>query len=95
MRRRLPFIVAGSYAAVYLAVLLKNVIWSVGDQTDVIRTGMAAFPLGLVASLTFPGGRNGAFIAVSVCAAVNVVVLFLLTRWFASHSTMVDSKKPS
>jgi hypothetical protein len=67
----------------YAAVLIKNLVWSAGDQTDVIRAGFAALPLGLITALTFPGGRREAFVAVSACAAINVACIFLLCRWFA------------
>jgi hypothetical protein len=68
------------YCAIFLSVLIKNVIWPVGDQTDVIHAGIAAFPLGLVVSFAYPGGREGAFVAVSVCAAINAAAIYLLAR---------------
>jgi hypothetical protein len=82
LRQRLPMLLAGIYALFFTAVLVKNVIWSVGDQTDVIRVGLAAFPLGLITSFVYPGGREGAFVAVGVCGALNTWVIYLLSRWF-------------
>jgi hypothetical protein len=91
-RRHIPLLVTAAYVLIYATVLIKNTIWSVGDQTDVIRAGIAAFPLGLILSFGYPGGRTGAFVAVSVCAAINAVVIFFLTRSFVPS---VDKRVPS
>ena len=83
--RRLPGVLAASYALLFSAVLIKNVIWPVGDQTDVIRVGIAAFPLGLIMSLAYPGGRDGAFVAVAICGALNAVILYFAVTWFVDR----------
>jgi hypothetical protein len=85
IHRRLPAVLAASYALLFAAVLMKNVIWPIGDQTDVIRAGIAAFPLGLIMSLSYPGGRDGAFVAVAICGALNTVILYFAIRWFADR----------
>jgi len=79
--RRIPLILAVIYLTIFTTVLLRNVYWSIGDQTDVIYTGIAAFPLGLILSLFYPGERNGAFICVSVAAVLNAVLIFYVSRW--------------
>ena len=86
VKRQLPILLALAYAAFYVAVLVKNVIYSVGDQTDVIRAGIAAFPLGWILSLKYPGGRNGAFVAVSCCALLNTLAIYYYTRSFVRNS---------
>jgi hypothetical protein len=86
LKRHLPILLSLAYAAFYVAVLVKNVIYSVGDQTDVIRAGIAALPLGWVLSLTYPGERNGAFVAVSCCALLNTIAIFYFTRSFIRNS---------
>jgi hypothetical protein len=53
--RRIPVVLALTYLAIYAGVLVKNIYWSVGDQTDVIRAGIAAFPIGLLLSFFYPG----------------------------------------
>jgi len=78
---RIPIILAIAYLGVYTAVLVNNVYWPVGDQTDVIRAGLAAFPIGLLLSFSYPGEREGAFVAVSLAAVLNAVALFYLSRW--------------
>lgn len=75
----LPAILTGLYVAFYLGVLIRNVYWSDGDQTDVIRTGIAAFPIGLLLSFAYPGGRTGAFVAVSMAAAGNALLIFWIS----------------
>ncbi len=87
-RRRVPFVAVTAYAGIFLAVLIKNIVWPVGDQTDVIRAGIAAFPLGLIASFAYPGSRSGAFLAVSVCAAINAVAIYFLARHFCRSVTL-------
>jgi len=79
--RRLPLILAGVYLAIYTTVLVNNVYWPVGDQTDVIRAGFAAFPIGLWLSFSYPGERGGAFVAVSLAAVLNAVLIFFVSRW--------------
>jgi hypothetical protein len=86
-RRRIPLVAAAIYAGIFLAVLIKSIVWSVGDQTDVIRAGIAAFPLGLIVSFAYPGGRNGAFAAVAVCAAINAVVIYFIVRRLVRTAT--------
>ncbi len=80
--RRLPTIAAAIYAVFFAAVLIKNIVWSVGDQTDVIRAGFAAFPLGVIMSFAYPGGRNGAFVAVAFCGAFNTALIYFLIKAF-------------
>ena len=75
--RRIPIALTTTYLLVYMIVLVRNVVWSVGDQTDVIRAGIAPFPIGLLLSFSYPGDRNGAFVAVSLAAAFNAVIFFL------------------
>ena len=79
--KRLPAFLTIAYLSFYIAVLGRSVIWSVGDQTDVIMAGLAAFPIGFFLSFSYPGGRTGAFVAVSIAAAVNAVCIFYVTRW--------------
>lgn len=86
-RRRIPFVAATVYAGIFLAVLIKNIVWPVGDQTDVIRAGIAAFPLGLIVSFAYPGGRNGAFVTVSACAAINAVAIYFIARYLCRSVT--------
>jgi hypothetical protein len=81
LMRRIPVILTVAYLAIVAIVLVKNVIWSIGDQTDVIRVGLATFPIGLILSFVYPGGRNGAFVAVSLPALLNAAVIFYLSRW--------------
>lgn len=80
-RKFVPGVLTAGYLVFYLVVLLNNTIWSVGDQTDVIRTGAAAFPIGLLLSFMYPGTRDGAFAAISICAVLNAVVIYLVSRW--------------
>jgi hypothetical protein len=87
LKRHLPILLALAYAAFYVAVLVKNVIYSVGDQTDVIRAGIAALPLGWVLAFTYPGGRNGAFVAVSCCALLNTIAIFFYTHSLVRNSS--------
>jgi hypothetical protein len=87
LKKHLPLLLAIAYAASYVAVLVKNVVFSVGDQTDVIRAGIAAWPLGWVLSYTYPGGRNGAFIAVSCCALLNTLAIFYYIRSLFRNSS--------
>jgi hypothetical protein len=68
------------YFLFFVGVLIKNVIWSVGDQTDVIRAGAAAFPLGLIVSVGYPGGRTGALLAVAICGLINCLLVFFFSR---------------
>lgn len=82
MRRFLPGGTAVLYAIGYLIVLAKNIFWSVGDQTDVVRAGLAAAPLGIIVSFNYPGDRDGAFVAVTTCAGINAVALYYIVRWF-------------
>ncbi len=93
-RRHIPLLVTAAYLLVYATVLVNNTIWSVGDQTDVIRAGIAAFPLGLILSFAYPGGRTGAFVAVSACAAVNAVVIFVFARSFVSFRNKRTPSQP-
>jgi hypothetical protein len=83
--KRLPLILSAAYLVMYAAVLLKNVVWSVGDQTDVVRTGIAAFPLGLLISVGYPGGRAGAFMAVSVAAVLNALIILVVSQWIVGR----------
>lgn len=85
--KRLPLILSVSYLAIFTGVLIKNVYWSVGDQTDVIRTGIAAFPIGLWLSFNYPGDRNGAFVAVSLAAILNTIAIYYLTRHLTRHKS--------
>ena len=80
IRNLIPALAVVLYGLVYSAVLMKNVFWSVGDQTDVIRCGIAALPLGYVISFVYPGGRTGAFVAVTLCAALNICILYFGLR---------------
>jgi hypothetical protein len=80
LKEYLPHLLTTGYAFFYSAVLVKNVVYSVGDQTDVIRAGIAAFPLGLLLSFAYPGGRTGAFVAVSCCALLNAIAIFCYTH---------------
>ena len=66
---------------IYAGVLVENIYWPVGDQTDVIRAGIAAFPIGLLLSFFYPGGRNGAFFVVTLAAVLNAVLIFYGSRW--------------
>ena len=77
--RRMPIILAMVYLVIFTAVLVRNLFWPAGDQTDVIRAGIAAFPFGLVLSFFYPGGRNGAFVAVSMMAVLNAVAIYCLS----------------
>ncbi|MFZ1918436.1 MAG: hypothetical protein WAU58_12745 [Terriglobales bacterium] len=79
--RRIPEIVTVSYLAFFTTILAKNVLWPAGDQTDVIRVGVASFPLGLFLSFAYPGDRSGAFVVVSLAAVLNAMVIFYLSRW--------------
>jgi hypothetical protein len=78
--KRMPVILAVLYLTIFTTVLLRNVHGG-GDQVDVINTGIASFPLGLILSLFYPGERNGAFIAVSLAAFLNAVSIFYVSRW--------------
>jgi len=78
--RRIPVVLALTYLAIYAGVLVKNIYWPVGDQTDVIRAGIAAFPTGLLLSLFYPGGRYGAFFVVTLAAILNAVLIFYASR---------------
>jgi len=86
MKRFLPAGIAILYAIVYLIVLANNIFWSVGDQTDVVRAGLAAAPLGVIVSSTYPGDRSGAFFAVTMCACINTVALYYIVRHFTRGS---------
>lgn len=85
--KRLPLMLSVCYLTIFAGVLIKNVFWSVGDQTDVIRPGIAAFPIGLWLSFNYPGDRNGAFVAVSMAAILNAIVIYYLTRRFTRQKT--------
>ena len=86
LKKYLPHFVAITYAAIYVGILLKNVVYSVSDQTDVIRAGIAAFPFGWVLSYVYLGDRNGAFFAVSCCAVLNTFAIFYYTRSLIRNS---------
>ena len=78
--RRIPVVLALTYLAIYAGVLVKNIYWPVGDQTDVIRAGIAAFPIGLLLSFFYPGGSYGAFFVVTLAAILNAVLIFYASR---------------
>ena len=78
--KRIPMVLTIAYLSIYATVLIRNVWWPVGDQTDVIRAGVAAFPVGLLLSFVYPGGRNGAFVAVSLAAVLNATAIFYGSR---------------
>jgi len=79
--RRIPAILTVAYLIIFAIVFVKNVYWPVGDQTDVIRVGIASFPIGFFLSFAYPGGRNGAFLAVSLPALLNAAAIFYVSRW--------------
>ena len=85
--KRLPLILSVCYLAIFSGVLIKNVYWSVGDQTDVIRVGIASFPIGLVLSFIYPGDRNGAFVAVSLAGVLNALAIYYLARRYTRHNS--------
>jgi len=83
--KRIPMFLTIAYLSIYTVVLIRNVWWPVGDQTDVIRAGIAAFPIGLLLSFVYPGERNGAFIAVSLAAVLNATLIFYVSRLAIRH----------
>jgi hypothetical protein len=84
--KRTPLILTMAYLTLFASVLIKNVCWSVGDQTDVIRVGIASFPIGLILSFTYPGDRNGAFAAVSLAALLNAAIIYFVARRIIQRS---------
>ena len=87
MKKRIPITLTIAYLLIYATVLVRNVVWSIGDQTDVIRAGFAAFPVGLFLSFAYPGERNGAFVAVSLAAVLNAVAIFYLSSWIVRRNS--------
>ena len=85
--KRLPLILSVTYLAVFVGILIKNVCWPVGDQTDVIRVGIASFPIGLLLSFSYPGDRNGAFVAVSLAAILNAGAIYYLARRYVRQNS--------
>lgn len=85
--KRLPITLAIAYLAVFAAVLANNVFWPGGDQTDVIRAGLAAFPVGYILAFSYPGGRTGAFVAVTLAALLNAFVIFYASRRFVRRNS--------
>lgn len=79
-RKFVPAIVTSLYAIFFLVILSKSVFWEAGDQSDVVQAGIAAAPLGMVVSALYQGGRNAAFVAVTVCAGINAFAIYLVAR---------------
>ena len=75
-RRIAPPIATALYLAFFGVVLIRNVVWPVGDETDVLRVAAAALPSGALL-VVFPGDRNQAFWFLGVCAMVNACALVL------------------
>ena len=93
--KRLPITLALIYLLIYSGVLMRHVFWSTGDQTDVVKAGLAAFPVGLLLSLFYPGERTGVFVAVTLAAALNAVLIFYISRWLIRRmSRAVNHSKP-
>jgi hypothetical protein len=83
LSRCLRYIPAGltiAYILFYTAILLRYTIWPIGDQSDVVHEGVAAFSGGFIASFVYPGGRTGTFVCVSIFAAINAVLIYMITR---------------
>ena len=93
MNRFLSAGITALYLIVYSAVLANNIFWSVGDQTDVIRAGVAAVLLGIIVSFTYPGDRDGAFFAVTICACINAIAMYYIVRWFTRRRARFESDK--
>jgi hypothetical protein len=74
--KRIPVALTVAYLSIYTTVLIQSLWWPVGDQTDVIRAGIAVFPIGLLLSFFYPEGLNDAFIAVSLAAVLNAAAIF-------------------
>jgi hypothetical protein len=72
-----PAIATALYLAFFGAVLIRNVVWPVGDETDVLRVAAAALPSGVLL-VVFPGDRNQAFWFLGVCAMINAMLLYLI-----------------
>lgn len=76
-RRIAPAIATALYLAFFGVVLIRNVVWPAGDETDVLRVAAAALPSGVLL-VVFPGDRNQAFWFLGVCAMINAVLLYLI-----------------
>lgn len=68
-----------TYYLLFIAVLVKRIIWLVGDQTDVLIPAVAALPWGALVFF-YPGGRNGAFVFVAVLGTLNAVSIWAVAR---------------
>jgi hypothetical protein len=49
-----PAIATALYLAFFGVVLIRNVVWPVGDETDVLRVAAAALPSAVCSSLYSP-----------------------------------------
>jgi hypothetical protein len=78
-RRALPLIVAGGQFIFFLNVLVRRMIWPVGDATDVLVPAVAALPWGGLA-VFFPGGRNGAYVFVFLLGLLNAIFIWAVVR---------------
>jgi hypothetical protein len=54
----------------------------VGDWTDLISVGVAAFPFGLVLAFTYPGTREEMFFVISLAAIVNAAIIYFVPHWY-------------
>lgn len=81
-KRKWPLLLAILYLVFYFVILYKNVVYSVGDQTDSIRAGVAAFPLGLVLAFVYPGGRDETFFVISLAAIINAAIIYFVPHWY-------------
>jgi hypothetical protein len=84
--KRMPLILTVTYLMIFTSVLVRYACWPIGDQTDVVKVGIASFPIGLLLSFVYPGGRTGAFAAVSLAALLNAMAIYYLTRKFIRQS---------
>jgi hypothetical protein len=81
----LPWVVTITYLLAFIVVLVRRIVWPVGDATDVIEPGILALPWSLLLAWEIIGvKRDGAFAVVAVSGSVNAALIFFLSRWALS-----------
>jgi hypothetical protein len=78
---RVPIAVSIVYLGIFAGVLVRNVWWPVWGSDRRHLNWSRCFPIGLLLSVSYPGERTGAFVAVSLAAVSNAVVIFYISRW--------------
>jgi len=92
--KKVPLITTAGYVTLFLAVFVNNVFWPVGDDTDVIRVGLAALPASLLTAPFAVGNRNEVFALLAFAATLNTVGIYVITRFLVSLWQRRKARKP-